>query len=213
MIERCLAAILLFGLVPCCLGEEPVSMLPKPDYQRDAADPDWLAYAAQFHGHLGPWAAAGLRAGACARQALKAQGYFDVDVTVEGPFVKPPHSCFLDGLQVSTGATLGKRNLTWVEADEIVVRVRNTKTGRTVEVRPTPALMKLLASLETHAKAATAADSQEPEDYQAEDAAVEALARKVAIAPEEQILSVTFARGGGDWPDPAPRAPEDEFLR
>jgi formylmethanofuran dehydrogenase subunit E len=175
-----------------------MSFLPKPDYHRDPSDPDWLAYAAQFHGHLGPWATAGLRAGNSARVALKAEGYFDVEVAVEGPFTKTPQSCLLDGLQVSTGATLGKHNLSWTKADEIVVRVTNTRTGQVVEVRPTPELMKLLTSLESSPKAAAAAEHEDHEDHH-EDSLVEELARKVARAPEKEILSISFpkAEAGG----------------
>jgi formylmethanofuran dehydrogenase subunit E len=166
--------------------------LPKPDYQRDASDPAWLAYAVQFHGHLGPWAMAGTRAGMCGRHAVKADGYFDVEVTVEGPFVKPPHSCFLDGLQVSTGATLGKRNLKWVKAEKIVVRVRNTRTGKVAEVRPTPALMKLVTSFKPHPRASAATAARDQGDHQREEHLQEAIARQIARLPEKEILRVTF---------------------
>jgi len=108
---RTLTTLLLLAWIDCCTASEPMGHLPTPHYQPDPSDPPWLVDAVQFHGHLGPWAVAGLRAGTAARQAVQAEGYFDLDVTVEGPLVKPPHSCFLDGVQVSTGATLGKRNL------------------------------------------------------------------------------------------------------
>ena len=135
------------GLV--CLGEPAMSQLPQPDYERSNSDPDWLAYAAQFHGHLGPWATAGTRLGMAGLREVDAKGYFDVEVACEGPFVKPPKSCFLDGLQVATGATLGKRNLHWAGnlTDEIVVRVRNTRTDAQVEIRPTELLLEILGAL------------------------------------------------------------------
>jgi len=97
-----------------------MNQLPSPRYEPDASDPAWLSSAAQFHGHLGPWATAGLRAGVAGRRAIEADGYFDLLVVTVGPFVKPPRSCFLDGLQVSTGATLGKWNLKWVNGGELV---------------------------------------------------------------------------------------------
>ncbi len=162
--------------------------LPKPHYHRAVSDPEWLVYATQFHGHLGPWAVAGLRAGAAGRLAVEAEGHFDVSVTVEGPFVKTPNSCFLDGLQVATGATLGKRNLQWVPAekiDRIVVRVENTRTGRVAEVRPTDKMVEFL----TLPKPATEHDRPEKDHA---DRFVEALARKVAAAPQQEILSVTL---------------------
>ena len=115
-------------------------------------DPAWLKQAVQFHGHLGPWAAAGLRLGLAGKDAVAAEGYFDVEVVIEGPFVKPPSSCFLDGVQVATGATWGKRNIEWLKAESIVLRVKNTRTGRTAEVRPTPALLKLATSFKPKPK-------------------------------------------------------------
>lgn len=169
-----------------CLGKGPISQLPRPDYERLDSDPEWLAYAAQFHGHLGPWAAAGTRLGMAAVREVGATGYFDVEVVCEGPFVKPPNSCFLDGLQVSTGATLGKRNLHWAgdPTDDIVVRVRNTRTGARAEICPTGRLMEILATLKPRAKVAESAEH-------ADDHAVEALARTIAALPDREILVVT----------------------
>ena len=76
-------------------------------------------------------------------------------MTCEGPLAQPPQSCFLDGIQAATGATTGKRTLNWVQADKLVVRVRNTQNGKTVELRPTPTLLGLLASFKPEAKAGT----------------------------------------------------------
>jgi hypothetical protein len=50
----CLLIVVLPLLPQITLAGESQVELPKPDYARDAADPEWLAYAAQFHGHLGP---------------------------------------------------------------------------------------------------------------------------------------------------------------
>ena len=65
---------------------------------------------------------------------VDAKGYFDVEVVAEGPFAKPPTSCFLDGLQVATGATWGKRNIESIEKDteDFVVRVKNTRTTKSL---------------------------------------------------------------------------------
>lgn len=191
---RHLMMIPLFVLTTCCFAEEPMCRLPKPHYQRDASDPAWLADAVQFHGHLGPWATAGLRAGMAGRRAVEAEGYFDVEVTAEGPLVKPPHSCFLDGLQVATGATLGKRNLKWVKTDQIVVRVKNTRSGKVAEVRPTPTLMELVTSFKPRPKAAQ--DEDADDDENCGEHSLEAIARRIARMPEQEILKVTFP---GKW--------------
>ena len=169
-----------------------MNRLPKPHYHRNVSDPQWLTDAVQFHGHLGPWATAGLRAGMAGRRAVGAEGYFDLEVLAEGPLVRPPNSCFLDGLQVSTGATMGKRNLKWVKSDEIVVRVKNTRTGKVVEVRPTAVLMKLVTSFKPHPKAATAEGADDPQDASRAEESLEAIARKIARMPEKEILAVTF---------------------
>jgi len=185
---RTLTTLLLLAWINYCTAGEPMCRLPTPHYQPHSSDPPWLANAVQFHGHLGPWAVAGLRAGMAARQAVQAEGYFDLDVTVEGPLVKPPRSCFLDGVQVSTGATLGKRNLAWVEADRIVVRVTNTRTGKVAEVRPTVVLMELLTSFRSRPKNVETTDVQDRHND-----VLESLARRIARMPRREILSVTSA--------------------
>jgi formylmethanofuran dehydrogenase subunit E len=192
MMKRLLAATLFWGLAASHAGEGPVCSLPKPDYHREASDPHWLSQAVQFHGHLGPWAAAGLRAGMSARRAVGAEGYFDVEVTVEGPLPKPPRSCFLDGVQVSTGATWGKRNVKWIEAERLVLRIKNTRSGKLAEVRPTPALLELLTSLESGPKTAQGTKPQLPDDHPSDDRHLEDLARRIARLPAEEILDVSF---------------------
>jgi len=164
--------------------------LPTPQYVRQQADPGWLAYAAQFHGHLGPWATAGTRLGMAGRNAVGARGYFDVRVTCEGPFQKPPKSCLLDGVQVATGATLGKRNLRWVSRDAVAVQVENTRTGRKVEVRPTEYLLELLGSLKPRPKVESAEHGDEDHDHDRQTQRLESIARRIAALPDREILTV-----------------------
>ena len=183
----CLSAI-------ACFAEQPMGELPIPRYQADTADPPWLAYAARFHGHLGPWGIAGVRAGMAGRRAVEADGYFDIRVVAEGPWGKPPRSCFLDGLQVATGATLGKRNLEWIERDRIVVRVQNTQTGKSVIVRPTEMLMKLLTSFRPQPMARAAGRGDHPHQAGAQRETLERIARKIARLGQSEILYVQAAR-------------------
>jgi len=165
--------------------------LPRPHYEPRDSDPQWLTLSVQFHGHLGPWATAGARLGMAGLYSVDAEGYFDVEVECEGPFVKPPQSCFLDGLQVATGATWGKRNLSWKRSDQIVVRIRNTRTGRRAEIRPTAKLMKMLGSFTPRPKAVTSELADEGRDRQPDDATVEGLARQIARMPAREILTMT----------------------
>jgi formylmethanofuran dehydrogenase subunit E len=176
-----------------CAGEaqdaESLDQLPQPNYHRQPSDPAWLASVVQFHGHLGPAVVAGARMGMIGLRAVEAKGYFDVEVTCEGPLAKPPQACFLDGVQVATGATMGKRTLQWVQAEQIVVRIKNTRTGKTVDLRPTPALMELLASFKSQPKAG-ADHGAKPDDEQ-----LEAVARKIAVMAEKEVANVVTADG------------------
>lgn len=186
-----LAAAISFFLLwnSYCTAEDSMPGLPRPHYHPEESDPDWLAAVVQFHGHLGPWAIAGIRFGMAGRKAVGADGYFDVAVECRGPLVRPPRSCFLDGLQVSTGATLGKRNLRSVEADSLVVRVENTQTGRKVEIRPTARLLEILGSLKPQ-PAGQRSDSSGPASPP-DHAALERLAREIVAAADREILTVT----------------------
>lgn len=93
-----------------------------------------LEAAIKFHGHFGPFLALGLRLGEFALTHLKARKHFGIKVKVHCP-PQPPPSCLVDGLQVSTGATYGKRNIELIPSEEIVVQFVNTDTGGMLTVR------------------------------------------------------------------------------
>ena len=70
---------------------------------------EFLSRAIEFHGHLGPYLVLGLKAGLFANQTLgkdpmKTEAFIETKVT-------PPESCFVDGIQFSTGCTYGKGNI------------------------------------------------------------------------------------------------------
>jgi formylmethanofuran dehydrogenase subunit E len=165
--------------------------LPQADYRRQPGDPEWLAQVVQFHGHLGPAVLAGARMGMIGLREVGAKGYFDVEATCEGPMAKPPQACFLDGVQLATGAPMGKRTLTWVQADQILVRVKNTRTGKTVELRPKPALMDRLAAFKPQAKAGPGHGPGSKVD----DEQLAAVARDIAVMPEKDAPGVTVVEG------------------
>ncbi len=183
---RCIPFLVLLALPTMTTATEPDDQLPQPEYQRQPTDPAWLATVVQFHGHLGPAVVAGARMGMIGLRAVEAKGYFDVEVTCEGPLAKPPQACFLDGVQVATGATMGKRSLAWVQADQILVRVKNTQTGKTAELRPTPALMELLAAFKPQAKAGAGHGP----GSKADDEQLAAVARRIAVMPERDVAGV-----------------------
>ena len=77
-----------------------------------------LERASEFHGHGGPFMVVGLRMGLEALRRLGASGWFDVRCRVELNW-RPPDSCVIDGIQVSTGCTMGKRNIEVSDAEGI----------------------------------------------------------------------------------------------
>lgn len=70
-----------------------------------------LKRAAEFHGHLGPFLAIGVRMGLLATRTLKSSGFSDMHVILNTGN-NPPLSCIVDGIQAATGCTLGKGNVT-----------------------------------------------------------------------------------------------------
>ncbi len=72
-----------------------------------------LSFAVRFHGHLGPFLVLGLRAGLTARRLIGAPSSVEVCV-----FPRPPLSCVIDGVQVSSGCTLGNGRLTVNPTDD-----------------------------------------------------------------------------------------------
>lgn len=75
----------------------------------EAITDELLRDAIKFHGHLGPFLVLGLKAGLFANKVL-GKDYFKTRAIVETE-PKPPYSCFVDGVQVATGCTMGKRNI------------------------------------------------------------------------------------------------------
>lgn len=63
-----------------------------------------------LHGHSGPYLNLGIKMGLLALKVLNAKGYFDLSVEAKLEYRKPM-SCFVDGLQISTGCTMGKGNI------------------------------------------------------------------------------------------------------
>ncbi|MGQ9462006.1 MAG: formylmethanofuran dehydrogenase subunit E family protein [Candidatus Fervidibacter sp.] len=93
-----------------------------------------LEAAKAFHGHLGPYLTLGLRLGNYALKTLRARKHFGIKVIIHCP-PQPPPSCMVDGLQISTGATYGKRNIELIPSEEIVVQFINTDTEERLLIR------------------------------------------------------------------------------
>lgn len=64
----------------------------------------------EFHGHLGPFLVLGIRMGLLALKDLGSSGHKEIGATVRTG-TTPPISCLVDGIQISTGCTMGKGNI------------------------------------------------------------------------------------------------------
>ncbi|MBN1343504.1 MAG: formylmethanofuran dehydrogenase subunit E family protein [Phycisphaerae bacterium] len=151
------------------MSDAPIRQ-PKQRYERQPDDPKWLVDAVRLHGHLGPWAAAGLRVGQAALSDLDCDGYFDIRIDVSGPIAKPPPRCIVDGLQFATGATLGKDSIHIELAESFEIRATNTTTGQSVRYRLTDGFLEAVSKMSGHAE-------------------VEALARRVAREPFDRLAA------------------------
>jgi formylmethanofuran dehydrogenase subunit E len=80
--------------------------------------------AIEFHGHDGPYMVIGLRMGLTALDMLDCKGWFDLKCEVRLHW-NPPDSCVIDGIQTSTGCTMGKKNISVVEHPGVMAVFRS----------------------------------------------------------------------------------------
>jgi formylmethanofuran dehydrogenase subunit E len=100
-----------------------------------------LMQAGRFHGHVGPYLAIGLRMGLIANETLgRDPMQTSARVRVEP---SPPRSCLVDGIQFSTGCTMGKRNIE-IEPDRSAVSASFLREGRSVTVTLRKDFMKTM---------------------------------------------------------------------
>jgi formylmethanofuran dehydrogenase subunit E len=90
--------------------------------------PEELIPLKRFHGHLGPYVVIGYRMGKLARERFHGKLYA---VVFTGKH--PPMSCLIDGVQFTTGCTMGKNNI-FVRDGHLPV-VHFIDESRTLEVR------------------------------------------------------------------------------
>jgi formylmethanofuran dehydrogenase subunit E len=109
-----------------------------------------LDAVARVHGAPGPWAVAGFRMGryALTKLGLSPQS-FDLEVVHHSPR-QVELACIVDGVEAATGASLGKLNLSRVDADagRTLTEYRRRSTGQVVALKPTSAF----AARFTHAE-------------------------------------------------------------
>ena len=93
---------------------------------------DMIERGKEFHGHLGPFLVLGIRMGLSALKHLDSTGYSGIQSEVRSGSI-PPISCLADGVQISTGCTLGKGNI--VCLDMGMAEASFSSNGKSVSYR------------------------------------------------------------------------------
>jgi len=91
--------------------------------------PDELRALQQFHGHLGVYVTLGLRMGAIGKRRF---GHYKGLKAIVRSVPDPPMRCVLDGVQFSSGCTMGKGNIVLEPASE--PQVDFEKDGRRLRI-------------------------------------------------------------------------------
>jgi formylmethanofuran dehydrogenase subunit E len=98
----------------------------------------------KFHGHVGPYAIIGYRMGLIANEKL-GDGPFEKN-TIVWTDTKPPLSCLVDGIQISSGCTLGKGSIQ-IQRDVKVLKAEfSNKKGEKFQIILKPEIKKEIDS-------------------------------------------------------------------
>jgi formylmethanofuran dehydrogenase subunit E len=97
-----------------------------------------LEEAEAFHSHLGPFLVLGLKAGLLALRELKAKrGDSRLSAQVELPY-RVPISCLLDGVQFSTGCTIGNKRLSFKDSTDVTLTFAKSGEGVGLTLKEAP---------------------------------------------------------------------------
>jgi formylmethanofuran dehydrogenase subunit E len=96
----------------------------------------------KLHGHAGPYLNLGIKMGLLALEILNVKGYFDLSVEAELEY-RRPMSCFVDGLQISTGCTMGKGNIRVKDQPGNINALFKTE-NKTLRIKLNPEIVELL---------------------------------------------------------------------
>jgi formylmethanofuran dehydrogenase subunit E len=103
-----------------------------------------IAVVREAHGHVGPWALVGYRAGIRARSDFGLPRHSRAWFVVHHTPLVFKYTCAADGVMAATGATPGKMSLEVKEAAEDGLRteISDRSTGRVLTFRVKPALAR-----------------------------------------------------------------------
>jgi len=107
-------------------------------------DRNMIRSAVRFHGHLGPFLVLGLRMGLAAVKVLRPHGLHDLSAIVWSSR-SPPQSCVVDGIQFSSGCTLGKGNIRVRSSPMLRASFRTHDAS--IIVKPTERINRMLSRL------------------------------------------------------------------
>jgi formylmethanofuran dehydrogenase subunit E len=103
-----------------------------------------LQFAADLHGHFGPFLALGVRMGLLGLRKLGVKkGDTELHATVMLRYVTPV-SCILDGIQSSTQCTVGNTRLAWRNSEDVSAIFQLDRSKRRVEVLVKPSVLQEL---------------------------------------------------------------------
>ena len=91
-----------------------------------------LEHLKKFHGHLGPYLVIGYRMGLIANRKLGEDAFAKRALAMTG--TTPPISCMIDGVQLSSGCTLGKGNIAVEDRKEPRVIFTSKAGDRSIEI-------------------------------------------------------------------------------
>jgi len=103
-----------------------------------------LKRAEEFHGHIGPFLVMGVRMGQIGLKELdlgKHKNSLNISLKV---LQKVPYSCIVDGIQISTGCTVGNRKLQLKNSEEIEAHFNDLSNRRSVTIMPHPTVLAML---------------------------------------------------------------------
>ncbi len=96
------------------------------------ADEESLLRISEFHGHLGPYVVVGFRMGLVANRLLGDDPFAKSAIVLTGG--KTPQSCVVDGVQLSSGCTLGKGNIAVIDHGKVAAIFTSKENGEIVKV-------------------------------------------------------------------------------
>jgi len=97
--------------------------------------------AVRFHGHPGVFLAIGIRMGLLALEYLNSKGHFELEAFIQTR-ERPPYRCLLDGIQFSTGCTIGKGNLNIQYTDDKIFGFFKTESGKEIKIEVLPEFLE-----------------------------------------------------------------------